>query len=337
VLDDLMRVGGIARFSVSLAAACVALLGPAQAGAQAQPDDASRAAGRDIGTAGVDAFQRGDFVAASSELEKAYSVLKVPSVGLWSARALAKLGQLVKASERYREVTLLEPTEGSVAIQKQAQQDAATELSALTARIPSIVIQVEGGSAALALSVDGVNVSTALLGVPRLVDPGKHVVQARDGARQTSAEITLAEGESKPLALSFQSAGSVANPGPAPAPSGPPADTSNHPGFGTQKTVALVAGGVGVVGVVLGTVFGLESKSKHDDADKYCTGSACTDARGVTLKSDARSAGNVSTAMMIVGGVGLASGVTLWLTAPKASSSAQVGVGLGSLRLSGAF
>ncbi|HEY5374190.1 MAG TPA: hypothetical protein VIK01_10925 [Polyangiaceae bacterium] len=44
--------------------------------------------------------------------------------------------------------------------------------------------------------------------------------------------------------------------------------------------------------------------------------------------------------MMIVGGVGLAAGMTLWLTAPKASSdapSAQVGLGFDAVQVEGAF
>jgi hypothetical protein len=118
----------------------------------------------------------------------------------------------------------------------------------------------------------------------------------------------------------------------------PPLATQPKDGLGTARTVALVAGGVGVVGVGLGTAFGLMSKAKHDDAAKYCNGAPCTDERGVTDGNAAQSDGNISTAMMIVGGVGLTAGITLWLTAPKAGTpAAQVSLGLGTLEVEGAF
>ncbi len=82
---------------LALALACVATT--AWAGeAAAQTDAASRGAARDLATAGVEAFQNNAFAEASQKLEKAYSVWRVPSLGLWSARALGKLGKLVQAS-----------------------------------------------------------------------------------------------------------------------------------------------------------------------------------------------------------------------------------------------
>src|SRR5688572_30759640 len=94
----------------------------------AQPvDDATRAAARDLGMAGVEAYQAGSYPAASEKLDKAYRTLRAPSLGLWSARALAKLGKLIEASERYLEVTRLDVASGDVAVQKQAQIDAAAE------------------------------------------------------------------------------------------------------------------------------------------------------------------------------------------------------------------
>jgi hypothetical protein len=47
----------------------------------------------------------------------------------------------------------------------------------------------------------------------------------------------------------------------------------------------------------------------------------------VDLKSQARSAGNISTVGFIVGGVGLAGAAVLWLTAGSSSSAPQVGLG----------
>src|SRR3954451_17395062 len=101
-------------------------------------DDSSRAEARKIGYAGVEAFQAGDFATARDRLETAYQLLQVPSLGLWSARALAKLGKLVEADARYAQVIGLPTSVGDEAIQEQARQDARNERAALARRIPSI-------------------------------------------------------------------------------------------------------------------------------------------------------------------------------------------------------
>ena len=103
--------------------------------------------------------------------------------------------------------------------------------------------------------------------------------------------------------------------------------------------MAIVAGGVGVVGLVVGSVFGLKSKSLHDDAAKSCNGSVCSDQSGVDAGNDAYSAGTVSTVGMVVAALGLGGGVALWLTAPKSpqSSSAKLVLNAGGLNVRGTF
>ena len=95
-----------------------------------------------------------------------------------------------------------------------------------------------------------------------------------------------------------------------------------------QKPAALVAGGVGIAGLVLGTVFVLQAKSKYDDSLAECPSSKnlCTP-QGVSLRNDARSAGNIATVAYVGGAVSLGAGIILWLTAPKSEqprTSAEV-------------
>jgi hypothetical protein len=75
---------------------------------------------------------------AVDNLRRAFGVVKVPTLGLWYARALVKTGKLVEATERYGEVVRLDVTEGKIKDQKQAQADAAAELEALKPRIPTL-------------------------------------------------------------------------------------------------------------------------------------------------------------------------------------------------------
>ncbi len=263
-------------------------------------------------------------------------MLRVPTLGLWSARALAKLGKLVEASARYAQVAQLSGTTGDEAVQKRALAEAAADLAALTPKIPQLTVQVEGaGAAEVSVLVDGAAVSVDAIGKALPVNPGPHKIEGTRGDEHPVVDLTLVEGEQKPALLHFGA--STQTPPAAEVDSRRPlqAPTSN---FGTQRTLALVAGGVGVVGVGIGTVFGLKSKSSHDEAVKYCSGATCSDARGVTAGNDAHAAGNVSTVAMVVGVAGLAGGVVLWLSAPKsAEQNAELGLGFGTLQLRGKF
>jgi serine/threonine-protein kinase len=74
----------------------------------------------------------------------------------------------------------------------------------------------------------------------------------------------------------------------------------------------------------LGTVFGLQAKSRNDDAKTHCPrGTDCDDAQGPALSDDARHAAVLSNVAFGVGGVALLAGGILYLTTPaKTSSSA---------------
>jgi hypothetical protein len=80
--------------------------------------------------------------------------------------------------------------------------------------------------------------------------------------------------------------------------------------------LALTAGGVGLAGIALGSVFGAQAMSKHSTAQGECQGDVCT-AAGMQDIQSGRSAGDLSTIFFGVGAAALAGGVVLWLTAPS--------------------
>lgn len=310
------------------------LLAPANLHAADTLDRDTREAARKLGYSGIEAYQAGNYGAASEKLDKAYRVAAVPSLGLWSARALVKLGKLVEAAERYREVGALRVSSGDQAVQKKAQAEAASDLVALEAKIPKLTVHLEGAAASeVNLTINGKPFAAEQVGLAQPLNPGSYRVEASRGAEQASVEVTLSEGEQKPVVLELGAA-----PAPAPVTTPLPAEPARA-GLGRQRTLALVAGGVGVVGVVVGSVFGLKSKSSHDEAANYCSGSVCRDQRGVNAGEDAYSSGTISTVAMVVGGVGLAGGAVLWLTAPSSHQEPTAGfaVGPGSLQLRGSF
>ena len=96
----------------------------------------------------------------------------------------------------------------------------------------------------------------------------------------------------------------------------------------TQRILAGVVGGVGVVGVVVGSVFGLKASSDWDEAKSDCNPYPKCGPSGAQAGDDAQSAATISTIAFIVGGAGIAGGLILWFTAPDADSSAETAVGL---------
>jgi tetratricopeptide (TPR) repeat protein len=239
-------------------------------------------------------------------------------------------GRLASAWSKYLEAAAAAKATGNQEREAVARERAtalAPRCSKLTIAVAPALTSVPG----LEIKRDGVLVGEPAWGLSLPSDAGDHEVTANAPGRVPFKTKVRVVGEGVTTTVSVP----VLAPEPSAAPG--PSTSTNH-GLGTQRTVALVAGGVGVIGFGLGAAFGLVSKSKHDQAARECDGAACPDESALAAANAAQSYGNLSTAMMIVGGVGLAKGVMLWLTAPNAKAPpAQVGLGLGTLHVKGTF
>jgi len=258
------------------------------------------------------------------------------------ARCYEQTDRLASAWNKYLEAAAAALASGNA----QREKEARARATALRPTLSELVIEVSPDAKAvsgLEITRDGERVGQAQWGVPIPADTGEHRVAASAPGRESWQSVVVVKGPGGTFAATVPAlvpaggAPPVTHGEPAPAPVAAAEPSPSSGGLGTQRTVALVAGGVGVAGVIVGSIFGFKSKSDHDEAEKYCDGSRCTDARGVTAGNAAHSAGNVSTVAMIVGGVGLAAGVTLWLTAPKARTSAALRLTPGSLHVQGSF
>jgi hypothetical protein len=84
--------------------------------------------------------------------------------------------------------------------------------------------------------------------------------------------------------------------------------------------------GLGVVGIGVGSVFGLSAKSKLDQSNSSgnCDSTNHCSSQGLSLRHDASSAATLADVGFIAGGVVLAGGIVLYLTAPHGSQNAGV-------------
>ena len=199
VVEQTGRSAGRGVSALALIGACFWTLA---ATAQA-PDDTTLAAARQLGQQGVVLYEQGDYASAHDKLDRAYALVKMPTLGLWSARALVKLGRLVEALQRYREVTLVRLEPSASELLRNAQTEAQREYDALEARLPQLTVVLAGASpTGVTFRIDGKDLKSALIGVAVPIDPGVHAVEALRGSDVVrKAQVTLAEGEQRSVTL----------------------------------------------------------------------------------------------------------------------------------------
>lgn len=282
-------------------------------------------------------FSEGRSLASAGKCDEAIPKFQAsqnldPGVGtlLNLADCYEQVGKTASAWAEYREVIALARAAGS----KEREELATQKAKALEPKLSRLAIKVSGDASGLTITRDGEALESAELGVAIPVDPGTHVIEASAPGKQTfSQSIEVGkEGDSKVVEIPALADGA----GPAPGPADEPAKDG---GGSAQGTIGLVMGGVGIVGVAVGAVFGLSASSKWKDAKAECSDYpyGCG-SEGVALQDDAKSAATISTIGFIAGGVLLAGGAALWLTAGSGDEqTVAVGVGPGTLRIKGSF
>jgi hypothetical protein len=211
------------------------------------------------------------------------------------------------------------------------EQQAREHAEALRPKLPRLTVKVGAAVASLPgveITRDGVPLDRTLWDRAFPLDPGEHLVGATAPGKapfrqrvllQPAGAITV---DLSALPDAAAAADPVAPGAPVAAPSAERPTASR--GWPAQRIAALVVGGAGVAGVVLGGVFGAMAKSKWDEALTGCRGpegTRCSDT-AIGLGDDAATQATVSTVGFVAGGVLVAGGVVLWLTAPSAKPAA---------------
>jgi hypothetical protein len=236
-------------------------------------------------------------------------------------------------------------------VQESAKKDAATENEALSPKIPSVVITLQGAQAQdVQVTVDGTAVSAALVGEEQPVDPGKHHIEGHRGAQVVAADVTLNQGEKQSVALKFEAVAGAPAPGAGatPAGAGPATSVSGDnlakSGSSTRKILGWSAIGLGAAGIVTGSVVGVLAIGKKGDLDDSpnCAAHQCLP----SMQSELDSYGTlrtVSSIGFIAGGVLAAAGVVLLVTdsssppAATGQNAFKLRVGVSGVSAEGSF
>ena len=345
-----MRVRGIA---FVLAAGLIAGTTTAAIDARAEPTEGGAAAAESLFQEARKLMDAKRYSEACPKLVASQKI--APAVGtlLNLADCYERAGQLASAWARFHEAIALAQRLGRPDREKTARERA----DKLEPRLIKLtIVSVEKN---VDVKLDGNVLDAAALGTAVPVDPGKHAIEATaKGKKAFTATIDVSNRTRSP---SVEIPALDADPEASQPRSGSGADSSAGGGSsgdtkvsdeqtgsgGTQRIVSYVAMGLGGVGVVVGVIFGLRTSSIWTDAKTHCTGLEC-DRTGVTLATDAKNAGTISTISFVAGGVLLAGGAVLFFTAPSGSAKSPssgkqsepalgVGVGLGSMMLQGRF
>lgn len=305
----------------------VLLLTSAQAGAQSKEQ---KAGARAAAEAGGDAFDAGRYAEAADLYERAERIMHAPPHLLYAARAHLKLGHLVEAREHYLTLTREQLSPNAPRAFRDAQQLGEKELADLEPRLPyvSVVVQGGGGATALRVTRNGQPVPAELLGVPTPVNPGDYSYQAfAEGMESTATSVKLSEGVRETVVLTLRPIPGFTKPKAEGAPgseggsassslSSRPSDTGVSLGGRPLLYGAIAGFGVAAVGVTVGTIFVLKGMSTKEKADDLCDRGPDGRCRGDKalvdpIDSDARFQTGVGITGYVVGGLGLATGITL--------------------------
>jgi len=207
-------------------------------------------------------------------------------------------------------------------------------IASLEARLSKLTIEVTADApTGLEVKKDGDPLGRAVWGSPVPIDPGPHVITARaPGYKDWQTTIDVPSGASSVRAsipkLELTAASlSPTSQNPQYGSSLPPAPIAEqHQGSSSvQRTMGFVAGGVGIAGLVVGTVSAISLNAKSSDRNHVNACSAthsCTSAdqdRVNQLTNDMRSNATWAGIGLIGGGVAVIGGTLLVLTAPSAA------------------
>jgi tetratricopeptide (TPR) repeat protein len=223
-----------------------------------------------------------------------------------------RLGRTASAYSQYQQAASL------AAAAKDARRSTAEErVAAVEPRLARVVVVLAPGAAGVTVRRNGEIVAADRLGKPEPIDPGRYTFEATasgkkawNASRDVAPATTYAV-EIPALEPAASAARQVASPSPE-APSSP------------RRAIGIALGGVGLVGVGVGAVFGVMALSKlaaskangHCDVDSFC------DDTGFQLRRDAQDAGTVSTVTLALGATAAVAGAVLWITAPSSAKAA---------------
>lgn len=305
--------------------------------AWAEPNEADRATARALALEGHAALQKKDYQTAADRFGRADALVHAPTLVVDWARALQGLGRFVEAHEKYELVLREGVSSDSPRSWSRALEDAKKELDALKPRLAWVTVVLKDPPQAT-VTIDGVVVPPAALGVKRAADPGfPEVAATAPGYEPFKQTVTVGPGEEKAVEVTM-----LKLPEQAAEPAPLASDVYRARPSKLRRTASYVALGIGGAGLVAGGVTAAMALKKRSDLRSECVESKCRSSSAKKI-STYHTYGTISAAALGVGVAGLATGVILLVTEPEQEPAQTAGlsvvplVGLGVIGAEGTF
>lgn len=285
---------------------------------------------------GKQLMQAGDFRQACLKFEASQKLDEGIGTLLYLGDCYEKLGRTASAWATFKEAASVAGAQGQDSRQKLATQRA----RALEPKLVKLTIDVSPGNESIAgfeVRSDGVTIPSAQFATPFPIDPGTHRIEASAPGKKAYTETVdatrgsahvsvpvLADlpASSTPAASPPEGAARAGNPQPASPLSmnNAPAADARHDGMSdsgrTQRTLSYIAGGLGLVGVGVGTYFGIAAISDNSASKDGCPEpNTCRTKESYDQRQDALRQARVSTIAFTAGGALLATAAVLYFTA----------------------
>lgn len=256
---------------------------------------------------GRDAAKRGDYAAACPKLADSYRLDPAPGTLLNLADCNEHLGKLASAWQLFQQAAEhLTPTDSRMPVAKQ-------RIAALETRLPRLTVALSPSAPpGTRVTRDAVELGGGSLNTALPVDPGEHVVVATAPDR-ADRRYTIKVGQGQTERIEVEPGDPVVR---APAlkdkERDPDASPSLRPtGLGTVRTVGIVVGGVGIVGLGVAIGTGLMLPGKQSIIDAHCGPDNLCDKSGYDAAQAGKTLAAVNTVMWFVGGISTGIGAAL--------------------------
>ncbi|MFO0585922.1 MAG: hypothetical protein U0441_00210 [Polyangiaceae bacterium] len=211
--------------------------------AHGEPSAADKETARALLIRGRAKLDGKDYDGALKDLKGAHAIMNVPTTGVSLAKALAAVGQLIEARDTALAVARSTAEKGESPAFADARVEAAELASRIAPRIPSVTVTVSGPeSATVQAKLNEVMLAPATLGLPRKVNPGRHVlVVSAPGFVARTVTIDVKEQSSLDVPIALERSASAPPPTATVEPTAPPTVTA--PPSATETTTAPSASG----------------------------------------------------------------------------------------------
>jgi hypothetical protein len=216
--------------------------------------------------------------------------------------------------------------------------------AALAAKLPSVHLIIPSevlDTAGVEVHVDGDPVDRYFCRDGILaMKPGEHLFEVTTPRRRWAERAFVQPGTT--LTLTVRLDEEATSPGTPPA---PPVAASTMVAEGrdpgtTQRSLALVIGGVGAAALATGAIFGVIALDRRSSIEIACGGNpgdcAATPGSLDQEQSSAKTAATISTVAFVAGGTAIGGAVALYFTAPKGPTM-RLAPTVGGASLSGAW